>query len=77
MNLLAFLQAHLCLLAMDAKELSVKGIHLILLHFASTLWNSGIHEVLPLPLLVVDHVHTGYKIAVEFAAGARFWESAD
>lgn len=55
---------------MNAKELSIKAIQLVLLHFASTLWNSGIHEVFPLPLLVVDHVKAGNKIAVEFAAGA-------
>lgn len=62
---------------MNAKELSVKAVHLILLHFASTLRDAGIHEVLPLPFLVVDHVQTGDKIAVELAAGAGLWKSAN
>ena len=61
---------------MNAEELSIKAEQLVFLHFAPTLWNSGVHEVLPLSFLIVDHVQSGNEITVEFAARARFWESA-
>ena len=61
---------------MHSKELSVKGRKLSWLELSTSLGHVLMHDVLPLPLVICDHVHSRNEVLVEFTGRAGLWEPA-